>query len=88
MTSGAMAQTVYNSNGSSCGKIENNGTESVDSLVASYTAGDKFIMNVKITKNLQNYYEGKSEEKLIESLKQTLTGYSDTDFDEFNLIFE
>ena len=69
-------------------KIENNGTESVDSLVASYTAGDKFIMNVKITKNLQNYYEGKSEEKLIESLKQTLTGYSDTDFDEFNLIFE
>lgn len=69
-------------------KIENNGTESVDSLVASYTAGDKFIMNVKITKNLQNYYEGKSEEKLIESLKQTLTGYSDIDFDEFNLIFE
>ena len=25
MASGAMAQTVYNSSGSSCGKIENNG---------------------------------------------------------------
>ena len=26
MTSGLQAQTVYNSNGSSCGKIESNGT--------------------------------------------------------------
>ena len=26
MASGAMAQTVYNSSGSSCGKIESNGT--------------------------------------------------------------
>lgn len=69
-------------------RIENNGTESVDPLVAGYTAGDKYIMNVKITENLKKYYETKSEEKLLDSLKQTLTGYSDIDFDEFNLVLE
>ncbi|MBR3666145.1 MAG: hypothetical protein IKN66_03170 [Ruminococcus sp.] len=69
-------------------KIENNGTEKVDSLVAGYTAGDKFTLNVRITENLKKYYETRSEEKLLRSLKQTLTGYSNIEFDEFNLILE
>lgn len=69
-------------------RIENNGTESVNSLVANYSVGDKFILNVRVTENLKKYYEVKSEEKLLDSLKQTLTGYSNIEFDEFNLILE
>ena len=69
-------------------RIENNGIESVDSLVASYSAGDKFIMNVKITENIKQYYKVKSEKKLLDSLKQTLTGYLNIEIDEYNLIFE
>lgn len=69
-------------------KIENNGTESVDSMTAAYSAGDIFKINVTVTKNLQNYYGILPEEKLLDSLKQTLTGYSEIAFNEYHLVFE
>ena len=69
-------------------KIENNGTESVDSLVAGHTVGDKFTLNVRVSDDLEKYYELKNEEKLLESLKLTLTGYSNIEFDEYDLILE
>ena len=68
-------------------KIENNGTESINST-ATYNTGDRFSINVTVTKNLQNYCTNQNKDKLLESLKLTLTGYSEIKFDEYNLIFE
>ncbi|MDE5569243.1 MAG: hypothetical protein K2J47_04975 [Ruminococcus sp.] len=68
--------------------IKNNGTESNDSFVASYAVGDSFIIEVSVTENLKNYYSVIPEDKLLESLKLTLTGYHTIQFDEYNLIFE
>lgn len=69
-------------------KIEDNGTESKDSFVAYYTVGDTFTLNVTVTENLKDYYSTISEEKLLESLKLTLTSYQHIDFNEYNLILK
>lgn len=72
--------------------IDDNGTEYVepgdDSFVAGYIVGDTFTLTVTVTENLKNYYNTIPEEKLLESLKLTLTGYLDTQFDEYYLIFK
>ena len=69
-------------------KIENNGTEKVDSLIASYTVGDRFIYNITVTASLKNYFDTLPKEKLEKSLELTLTSYDDMEFDEFNIIYE
>lgn len=69
-------------------KIENNGTEKVDSLIASYTVGDRFIYNLTVTANLKDYFDTLPKEKLEKSLELTLTSYNDMEFDEFNIIYE
>lgn len=73
-------------------RIDDNGTEftdsSGDSMVAGYTVGDTFTLTVTVTENIKNYYDTVGEEKLLESLKLTLIGYSDIDFDEYILILE
>lgn len=69
-------------------RIEDNGTDSTDDKTATHTVGDYFILNVTVSENLKSYYSSLSENKLLESLKLTLTGYSFIDFDEYNLIFE
>lgn len=69
-------------------EIKSNGTESSDSFTASYTVGDKFIMEVTVTKNLENYYSVIPEDKLLESLHLSLIGYHNIDFDEYYINFE
>ncbi len=69
-------------------EIKNNGTESNDSFTANYTVGDSFVMEVTVTKNLKNYYSVIPEDKLLESLQLTLTGYHNIHFDEYYINFE
>lgn len=69
-------------------QIENGGSEYSEPGVAGYNGTDSYVMNVKVSSNLKEYYKYVSEDKLIESLKQTLLGYSDDMPVEFNLIFE
>ena len=69
-------------------EIKNNGIESYDSFTANYTVGDTFVMEVTVTKNLKNYYSVIPEDKLLESLQLTLTGYQNINFDEYYINFE
>lgn len=69
-------------------EIKNNGTESKDSFTANYIVGDSFVMEVTVTKNLKNYYSVIPEDKLLESLQLTLTGYHSIHFDEYYINFE
>ncbi len=69
-------------------EIKNNGTESNDSSTISYTVGDSFVMEVTVTKNLKNYSSVIPEDKLLESLQLTLTGYHHIHFDEYFINFE
>lgn len=69
-------------------EIKNNGTESNDSSTISYTVGDSFVMEVTVTNNLKNYYSVIPEDKLLESLQLTLTGYHNIHFDEYYINFE
>ncbi len=48
--------------------------------------GDYFILNVTISKRIEDYYDHIDSELLLDSLKQTMTGYLDIDFDEYHLI--
>ena len=65
-----------------------NGVEIVDSFSAQYIVGDKFILNVTVSKDLEKYYETIPEEQLLKSLELTLTSYQQIEFDEYNLILE
>lgn len=69
-------------------EIKSNGTESSNSFTASYTVGDKFIMEVTVTENLKNYYSVIPEDELLESLHLSLTGYHNISFDEYYINFE
>lgn len=68
--------------------IENDGSEYAEPNIAGYNGSDGYIMNVIVSSNLKEYYKYIPEDKLIESLKQTLLGYSDDMSVEFNLVFE
>lgn len=50
--------------------------------------GDYFILNLTVSVNMENYYEKIDSELLLQTLEQTMTGYSDIEFDEYHLIFE
>ncbi len=71
-------------------KIEDNGSDAVspDSSVAAHTTGDKFVLHVRVSENLKSYYAKIPEEMLLESLKLTMTGYSEIAFDGYDLILE
>lgn len=69
-------------------EIKSNGTESRDSFTASYTVGDRFVMEVTVTENLKNYYSEVPEDELLESLHLSLIGYHNIDFDEYYINFE
>ena len=67
---------------------DNNGTEGSDSSVAYYQAGDHFTLNITVSANLKDYYDTIPENKLLESLKLTMTSYLNIEIDEYNLILE
>jgi len=50
--------------------------------------GDSFVYNITISKRIEEYYHLIDSERLLESLKQTMTGYSELEYDEYNLILE
>lgn len=56
--------------------------------VVKHEVGDYFIYNITISKRIEEYYHLIDSELLLESLKQTMTGYSELEYDEYNLILE
>lgn len=54
--------------------------------VMEHTVGDYFILNVTISKNIENYYDRIDSKTLLDTLRLTMTGYSDIEFDEYHLI--
>ncbi len=56
--------------------------------IVKHTVGDYFIFNLTISKNIENYYSKYNKELLLESLKQTMLGYSNMEYDEYHLILE
>ena len=70
---------------------DNSVTESSEkggSQVIHHTVGDYFILNITVSKNLENYYSSHGEKLLCESLKKTMTGYNSIVFDEYHLYLE
>ncbi|MGN1111405.1 MAG: hypothetical protein ACI4QY_07100 [Oscillospiraceae bacterium] len=70
--------------------IEDNGVTTESEIngvgVVMHQVGDYFIFNLTISKKIENYYDTTDRELLLDSLEQTMTGYLDIEFDEFNLI--
>ena len=71
-------------------QIDSNGTTERSEFngdeIARYEVGDTFIFNITISAEIENYYDDINAELLLASLKQTMTGYLDMEFDEYNLI--
>ncbi len=66
-------------------RIESNGSEQSDSSTAQYAAGDTFILHLTVSANLRNYYQAVPEDRLLESLRLTMTGYSQIEYDGYDL---
>ncbi len=64
-------------------KVEENGM-----TLYRHTMGDYFIYNLTISKEIENYYGKTDSALLLESLKQTMTEWSTTKYNEYNLILE
>lgn len=56
--------------------------------VDNYKQGNYRVLNITISKNIENYIEGKNYNNLITSLKRSMTEYSNLEFDEVNVAFE
>ncbi len=56
--------------------------------VDNYKQGNYRVLNIRISKNIENYIEGKNYNNLITSLKRSMTEYSNLEFDEVNVVFE
>ncbi len=69
-------------------KIDSNGKTTVENGMAAHQIGDHFVYNLTISKSIENYYDTIDSELLLESLKKTMTGYSNLEYDEYNLILE
>ena len=54
----------------------------------SHTSEYNFFMYLTVSQNLESYYEQKDEVLLLDSLRQTMTGYSGMTFQEYHLILE
>ena len=56
--------------------------------VDNYKQGNYRVLNITISKNIENYIEGKNYNNLITSLKRSMTEYSNLEFDDVNVAFE
>ena len=56
--------------------------------IVKHEVGDYRVLKITVSANLEAYYETIDSELLLESLKQTMTGYSNLEYDEYNLYFE
>ena len=59
-----------------------------EDAVVEHQLGDYFILNITVSKSLENYYDSVDSALLLESLEKTMTGYSDIEYDEYHLTFE
>ena len=73
-------------------KIDDNSTTTTHGsgadAVVEHKVGDYFILNLTVSSEIESYYGEIPEELLLSSLEQTMTGYSNIDFDEYHLILE
>lgn len=73
-------------------EIKDNGVTVEKDNVVEHTVGDYFILNVTISKNIENYYDRIDSELLLESLERTMKDYDEDSFfsgieyDEYHLI--
>lgn len=70
---------------------DNSTTESSEedgSQVIHHTVGDYLILNITVSKTIENYYSSHGENPLKESLEKTMTGYNGIEFDEYYLYLE
>lgn len=70
-----------------CGDGKTTGWEFEGENVAS-EVGDYLVYTLTIAKSIENYYDTLDSGLLLESLKQTMTGYSGVEYDEYHLILE
>lgn len=68
--------------------INSNGVETELNGSIGYEAGDYFVYNLTISADIENYYDSTDSNLLLESLERTMTGFSDIEYDEFNLILK
>lgn len=73
-------------------KIDSNGKTTESEFdgegVAKHEMSDYFVYNITISKRIEEYYHLIDSELLLDSLEQTMTGYSNMEYDEYNLILE
>ena len=73
-------------------QITSNGEESEitydGKTIVNYQAGNYFVLNIVVSKNITEYIPKAQYEETFESLKKTFTKYSNIEFDEVNLITE
>lgn len=73
-------------------KIDSNSSTTVSgegsSQVATHVIGDYFVLNLTVSKTLENYYSEFDKDVLLETLKLTMTEFGGTTFNEYNLILE
>lgn len=73
-------------------KIESDSTTSTYEYdgegVVKHEIGDRRVLNMTVSANLEAYYETVDPELLLDSLRQTMTGYSDLEYEECNIYFE
>lgn len=69
-------------------KIDSNSKTTEKNGMVEHQIGNYFVYNLTISKSIENYYDTIDKELLLDSLKQTMTGYSNIEYDEYNLILE
>lgn len=69
-------------------ELRSNATTEQRGEVVKHTPGDYFSLHLTVSKNLEEYYEQKDEDLLLEALEQTMTGYSGRTYQEYHLILE
>lgn len=69
-------------------ELRSNATTEEMGEVVVHTVGDYFALYLTVSKNLEAYYEQTEEGLLLDSLEQTMTGYSGLTYQEYYLILE
>lgn len=69
-------------------ELRSNATTEEMGEVVVHTVGDYFALYLTVSKNLEAYYEQTDEGLLLDSLEQTMTGYSGLTYQEYHLILE
>lgn len=69
-------------------EIRSNATTEQVGEAVKHTLGDYHAFYLTVSKNLEVYYEQADEVLLLDSLEQTMTGYSGLEYQEYHLILE